>query len=283
VQLEELEVGLQIVGLSTIDKLWEHLEEMVGQAHQQFKASRTPSLEENKLNNTQHLRRFIVASMYDCTFAGSDLLEKGPNQGDAPMVLGNKLFTEEVFDLLLRSLNFVDIVRGTGSDGEKLSVVSLVFNKGEYNSRGILSSNADTNRRRMTVNLKSMLKKKCPNNTDVLMDIAIITVETRAGLGPQQLGSIVDGKIVSDSKRKYNGGAMGDGDDNSDYGDRSSSTGRQYSKGDHKDDYYREYQRQDRSKRGQYGDPYGEYDRGQSERSGRGARQRCQGRIRQRG
>jgi hypothetical protein len=124
VQLEEIEVGLQIVGLST--KLWGDLEVQVGQVHQQFKDSRVASLQENSLNHTQHLRRFIVASMYDCTFAGSDLLAKGPNQVDVPKALGNKPYMDEVFDLLLRSLNFVDITRGTTSGGDDLSVVILL-------------------------------------------------------------------------------------------------------------------------------------------------------------
>jgi hypothetical protein len=82
VQLEDIEVGLQIVGLSP--KLWGDLEVQVGQVHQQFKASRVASLRENSLNTTQHLRRSIVASMYDCTFPGSDLLAKGPNKGEVP-------------------------------------------------------------------------------------------------------------------------------------------------------------------------------------------------------
>jgi hypothetical protein len=130
----------------------------------------------------------------------------------------------------------------------------------------------------MAVNLETMLKKKCPDNTDVLMDIAIITVKTRAGLEPQQYGNIVEGKIVSDSKRKYNEDSMGDGEDNSEYGDRGSSMDRHYSMGDQKEDYFRDRDRdrdrgRDRDrmkqKRGGY-DDMGYYERGKGDRGGRG-------------
>jgi hypothetical protein len=204
-----------------------------------------------------------------------------PRSDSSPhLTRGNKLYTDEVFDLLLRSLKFVDITRGTSSGGDDLSVVTLVFNKGAYTERGILSSNEGTNRLRMAVNLETMLKKKCPYPTDVLMDLAIITVETRAGLEPQQYGSIVDGKIVSDSERKYNEESMGEGDENSEYGDRGSSMDRHYGMGDNKDDYYRDRERdrdrdrardRDRMKQKRGGhDDMGYYERGKGDRGGRG-------------